>query len=136
MSLQPTLSQEDLSPTNCQVLRVAHIPAPNVRSEHPHSVCEAWMRIESPMTTYTSVITYSSQVANSAPSRSNGPNGHNHQGRPALHQVGNEAAMQSHNKLRSYLTYRPAGAHGHPRQRLHAKLAHSCPGTGYIIQSL
>ena len=136
MSLQPTLSQEDLSPTICQVLRVANTPAPNVRSEHPHSVCEAWMRIESPMTTYSSVITYSSQVATSAPSRSNGPNGHNHQGRPALHQVGNEAVMQSHNMLRSHLTYRPAGAHGHPRQRLPAKLAHSCPGTGYIIQSL
>ena len=79
----------------------------------------------------TRIITYhSSQVATSTPSRSNGPNGHNHQGRPALHQVGNEAAMQSHNMLRSYLTYRPAGAHGHPRQRLPAKLAHSCPGTG------
>ena len=81
MSLQPTLGQEDLSPTSCQVLRGAHIPAPNARSEHPHSVCDAWMRIESAMTTYTSVITYfSSQVASTTLAWASGPNGQSHSG--------------------------------------------------------
>ena len=100
MSLQPTIGQEDLSPTSCQVLRVAHIPAPNARSEHPHSVCDAWMRLESAMTTYTSVIThFSSQVASTTLAWASGPNGQSHSGLTVKLQVWCRDTMQTHTMI-------------------------------------
>ena len=63
--------------------------APNARSEQPHAVCNAWVRIESAMTTYTSIITYLfSQAASSTLTWASGPNGQSHRGLAVKLQVG------------------------------------------------
>ena len=99
-SCSPPSAHEDLSTTNCWVLRVAPIPAPNARSEQPHAVCNAWVRIESAMTTYTSVITYfSSQVASTTLAWASGPNGQSHSGLTVKLQVWCSDTMQTHTMI-------------------------------------